>query len=244
MAIPSRITPLNYSADFRKSEDNPDNDVIPNSVIQSITMGVRTGDPQFGGIHALGYIQQFDFSQNRDSTPVYQIEPFPHQGSIAGNVLGSNYGFETSDYWPNELIEIIPGKSQPLSININRCTLYTNNLLSAMMYLNAAGTEDTEPPQATLPGLNEVATSQSDYNRYVSIIQQVRPLLIQQFFINPVTFKPIFGRQFEGVWITTMSEAVGDSAVNAPVIEQMKAVAARVRPINKFTDVNTGNLVE
>ena len=241
MAIPSRITPLNYSADFRKSEDNEDNNVIPNSVIQSITMGIRTGDPKFGGIHALGYIQKFDFQQTRDTKEVYQIEPFPYTGSIAENALGSNYGFEDSDYWPNELIEIIPGKSKPLDISIDRCTLYTNNLLSALMYLNSAGTEDTEPPQAVLPGLSSVATSQTDYNRYVSIIQQVRPLLIQQFFINPVTFKPIFGRQFEGVWITSMSEAVGDSQSNEPVIEQMKAVASRVRPINRFTN-NSGNL--
>lgn len=230
MAIPSRVVPINYSraSGFNKAMDTGTADFIPAAVVQSISMGIRVGDNHF----AIGYVHKFGWSATRDTKPVYQIEPFPN-GTFSDltSIAGSNPSFFDSSYWPGEVIEIIPGKVGEVELDLSRYVLYTSNLMQAIMAIEKAGTEETSADPPVVNPLAIGSLSSSLYNRYVSLIQQVRSFDLMQIYVNPVTGRAVFGRRFEGCWFTEIGEEIPESNENAPVLENAKAKATRIRPL-------------
>lgn len=230
MAIPSRIVPINYTSKFKQGDDTANYTGIPDSVIQSISMGIRFSDKYY----AIGYIQKFGWSSTRDAKELYQIEPFPNGTFDTGYTLDANSpSFLESDYWPGEVMEIVPSKLGAIDIDLGRYVLYRSNLLSILMQIERAGTDETE---ASLPGpavthpMDGNATI-TEYNKYVTLIQQVRPIQIYQIYINPITGKPIFGRHFVNCWLTNLGETIPEANANEPIMEDGKAKATRIRPL-------------
>jgi hypothetical protein len=230
MAIPSRVVPLNYSraSGFTKAQDDGTSNLIPASVIQSISMGIRVGTQKY----AIGYVHKFTWSATREVTEVYQIEPFPN-GTFSDltSIAGTNPSFRDSSYWPGEVVELIPGKVGAVELEISRYVLYTSNILQALSAIEKIGTEEID---AIPPTSNPLATgtlSTSNYNQYVSLIQQVRSFEIEQLYVNPVTGSAIFGRVFENCWLTDLGEEIPESNENKPILENAKAKAARIRPL-------------
>jgi hypothetical protein len=222
----SRVNPLNIAPGIA-----PDSAEYLKHVVQSITMCVRVGNNTEA---PLGYIQDFQWSIDRPATELYQIEAVPD-----GTFAGPNSGYSTNDglfystYWPGEVIEQIPGKQGSAKLSIKRCTLYGSNLLSALMQLQGAGTEENGAVGTELDQLSFDASQATNFAQYVSLIQQIRPVYIKQMFLNPVTGKLAFGRVFQECWITSMSEALPNASKNEAVIEDMKLQATRIRPMVK-----------
>ncbi|GAF84663.1 unnamed protein product, partial [marine sediment metagenome] len=75
----NRLLPLHIGEEVEAATDYKS----PHASIQSITMGIRIG----GAKYAIGYIQKFTFDMKRDTTPIYQIEPYP---DIRGDQVTGN----------------------------------------------------------------------------------------------------------------------------------------------------------
>lgn len=225
MADVSRVDPISISP----SETMTDN-AYKKHMIQTITMGVRVGETVNV---ALGGIQSFGWSQDRPVTELYQIEPIPDGTFTSAASIDSNSGLLSTKYWPGEVVELVPGKQGPAQLDISRTVFYGSNILSALMYIENAGTEEsgafaTSEASSFDPSNS---TDSQNFSQYVTLIQQVRPVFIKQIFINPIDGSLAYGRVFEDVWITSMSEETVDAESNKPLIESIKASATRIRPI-------------
>ena len=215
MAIASRVLPINYAASKSNLEGT-----IPKTAIQSITMAVRVGPNQY----AIGYVQEFGWSADRDVKTVHQIEPYPN-GTFNNQATLGGTEFHESLYWPGEPVEGIPGKIDGIHVTLNRYALYTSNLLAAMARLSGAGNYDE-----TIPTTNDAVNNTADVNKYVSLIQQVRPFDIYQMYVSPVTGQIVFGRIFEEGWFTKLGETIPSAETNEPILENGEMVFVRVRP--------------
>lgn len=220
--ITSRVNPINVNpgtlADSKKHLARP---------VQSTSVGIRVGDNVNVNI---GYIQKFNFDISRPSSEVYQIEPCVNGtfGYAMNDLIkdGAIPFFETK-YHPGEVIEVIPGKQGAAELSISRAVLYGSNLMSALMYIERAGTESIDEAEAAelYFGGNSM--------QYVSLIQQVRPIFIKQVIYNPISGKIIWGRVFQDVWIESWSEEMPDASKNEILVDSIKAKATRIRPLNK-----------
>jgi hypothetical protein len=226
MAIANRVLPINYAA----SRDNLAG-TIPKTAIQSVTMAVRTGPGQF----AVGYIQEFGWTADRDVKMVHQIEPYPN-GTFNNQATLGGTDFDQSMYWPGEPVEGIPGKIDGIPITFKRAVLYTSNMLAAFSRLNGAGNYNEN-----VPVTNDAVNDTANVNKYVSIIQQVRPIDIYQMFISPVTGQIVFGRVFEECWFTKITETIPAANANEEIVEDGELKAVRVRPYYTLTgEVSVG----
>ena len=225
MADISRVTPLSISP--RDSLDTTA-DMYKKHIVTHIQLGVRVG--QDVNI-ALGFIQGFNWSIDRPVTEVHQIEPIP-DGTFSSSVkIKSNDGLFNTKYYPGEVIELIPGKQGAVSIDISRCVLYGSNILSALMFIEKAGTEESKIGSAEASSFDPTdSTSSGSFAQYVTLIQQVRPVYIKQIILNPVSGEVAYGRVFEDVWIESMSEEQVTADKNEPLVESIKAKATRIRP--------------
>lgn len=219
MALANRVLPINYAA----SRDNL-NGSVPKTAIQSITMAVRVGPSQM----AIGYIQEFGWSADRDVKMLHQIEPYPN-GTFNNQATLGGVDFFDSLYWPGEPVEGVPGKVDGITVTLKRYALYTSNLLAALTRLCGAGTED-----ADIPVTNDAVNNTSDVNRYVTLIQQVRPIDIYQMYISPVTGAIVFGRKFEECWFTKLGETIPAAETNEPILEDGEMKATRLRPYSSI----------
>lgn len=218
----SRIFPLNWATGAGNTRDDADTAAIPKAAIQSITMAVRVG---WGQEYAIGYIQEFNWSMRREAQVLHQIEPYPN-GTFGDVVSLATAKFGQTYYWPGEPIETIPGKVGGVEVTLNKYALYSCNLLRSLLVCDAAGTE-----HATLPTNNsEIHYSGSGQNEYVSLIQQVRPVFIYQYFISPNTGEKIFGRVFEEGWFTDIGEEIPQADRNGPILERGRLLVTRLRP--------------
>jgi len=227
MALANRVLPINYAA-----STNNLNGTIPKTAIQSITMAIRIGPKQ----HAIGYIQEFSWTADRDVKMLHQIEPYPNGTFDGSAVLESD--FFTSGYWPGEPVEGVPGKIDGIKVTLKRYALYTSNLLAALTRLSGAGTED-----ADIPVDNASVNNTEDVNKYVSLIQQVRPIDIYQMYVSPTNGAIVFGRKFEECWFTSLGEEIPAAETNEPIMENGELTATRVRPyfnLTGETQVNEG----
>ena len=215
MAIASRVLPINYAASRSNLEGT-----IPKTAIQSITMAIRVGPNQM----AIGYIQEFSWSADRDVKMLHQIEPYPN-GTFNNQAKLGDVEFHQSLYWPGEPVEGVPGKIDGISLTIKRYALYTSNLLAALSRIGGAGNYDSD-----IPVTNDVVNNTQDVNKYVSLIQQVRPLDIYQMYVSPVTGQIIFGRIFEECWFSSLGEEIPTAETNEPIMENGEMKAVRVRP--------------
>lgn len=219
-----RVLSMNYGAGAIHNDSAIPN--VPKTVIQSVTMAVRIGNGQY----AIGYVHEFNFKMDRDAKPVYQIEPYPN-GTFAAGLLDydSVSNFLDSTYWPSEVIEVIPGKVGPVTLTLNRYALYSSNLLASTLRIENAGTEsgvDGEPEEFA----GDINLNGTVANRYVSLVQQIRPIDIHQIYISPKTGKPIFGRTFQECWFTSLGETIPTSEENGPILENGELMVTRVRP--------------
>lgn len=212
MALPNRVLPLN---------NRFANDAIPKAAIQSITMAVRVGPQKF----AVGYIQEFGWSADRDVKPLHQMEPYP-DGTFDGSATLSGHTFGQTMYWPGEPVEVVPGKISVITLTLKRYVLYTSNLLAAMCRIHSAGTEDTD----VLPTDNATVNDVTAVNQYVTLIQQVRPLEVYQMYISPTTGRVVFGRKFEECWFTKIGETIPNAEANEPILEEGELKCSRIRP--------------
>ena len=208
----------------------------PHAAIQSITMGVRFGS----GKYAIGYIHKFSFEMKRDNKTIWQVEPYPNilgddaAASLIPTGTFPNQVFsENTSYWPGEAIEVIPGKMGVIDITLDRYSVYTANLMAAMMRSTGAGVYDATP-QA--PHVTESAEWSINY---VSILQQVRPFDIYQIFVSPVTGTVVWGRKFGGCWFTSIGETTPESDKNEPILENGKIQATYLRPLTTDGSLST-----
>jgi hypothetical protein len=215
MAFASRVLPLNYTSTREQNDKG-----IPKAAIQSITMAIRIGDNQY----AIGYIQEFGWDAPRDVKAIHQMEPYPN-GTFGENSDLGAINFFDSTYWPGEPIEVIPGKINEITLTLKRYALYTSNLLAACMRLTGSGTEDNAAPARNVDVNNVV-----DPNKYVTLIQQVRPFDIYQMYINPIDGKVVFGRKFEEAWFSKIGETIPNAETNEAILEEGEMKAARIRP--------------
>jgi len=228
MTVANRILPLNYAT----TRDNVNN-AVPRVALQSITMAIRVGPNQF----AIGYIQEFGWSADRDIKMLHQIEPYPN-GTFDNTASFADADFYTSAYWPGEPIEGVPGKIDGIKVTLKRYALYSSNLLAALSRLCGAGTEDDQ-----IPTTNDAVNDVNELNKYVTLIQQVRPIDIYQMYINPTNGAPVFGRKFEECWFTSLGETLPNAETNEPVLEEGEMTATRIRPfgsINGEVAINEG----
>jgi len=232
----SRLLPIHQSPAW----SDPTTVNVPHSAIQSITMGIRVGGQKF----ALGYIHKFSFDMKRDNKPIYQIEPYPDifgdatatPSGISGNQFDDGIFNEETGYWPGEAIEIIPGKMGVIEIKLNRYSLYTGNLMSAMMRATGSGVYENSTQLS--PNIADTeATDKALY--YISILQQVRPFDIYQIFVSPITGGALWGRKFGGCWFSTIGEEAPDSDKNEPIIENGTVQATYVRPLTSSLQKQT-----
>jgi hypothetical protein len=225
----SRLLPIHRTPAWSTAESDIK---VPHSAIQSITMGIRVGTQKY----AIGYIHKFSFDMKRDNKPIYQIEPYPDifgDTATASGVSGVGFGSaafnEETAYWPGEAIEIIPGKMGVIEIKLNRYSLYTGNLMSAMMRATGSGVYE-EPNTQLAPNISDIeSTNTAMY--YVSILQEVRPFEIFQVFVNPLDGAVLWGRKFGGCWFSTIGEEAPDSDKNEPMIENGTVQATYIRPL-------------
>jgi hypothetical protein len=205
-----------------------DNALSPHSTIQSITMGIRIGDQKY----AIGYIHKFDFTMKREAKPFYQIEPYPDVIGDDNAAAGINSRFTTAEfnedtkYWPGEALEIVPGKMGTIDITLNRYSLYTANLMAAMLRATGGGVYDSVD---AAPNLRE---ADNPVIKYVNILQQVRPFDIYQIFVSPITGSVLWGRKFGGCWFTDVGEVTPESDKNEPIVENGKIQATNIRPLS------------
>ena len=224
---PNRILPLH----------NMNNDAkTPHAAIQSITMGVRVGSQKY----AIGYIQKFSFDMKRDAKAIWQIEPYLDVLGMGETGMGVGSSFsgvefnEETKYYPGEAIEVIPGKMSPLTLKLSRYSLYTGNLLSAMMRATGAGVYDSTP---AIPNMAETSSAADAAIKYVNILQQSRPFEIFQIFVSPLTGSVLWGRKFGGCWFTSIGEVTPDAEKNEPIIEDGEIQATYVRPLSSSLNV-------
>lgn len=218
----ARIFPINRKNAAGNVDDNSFR--VPKAAMQSITMSLRFGVKDM----AIGYIQSFNWTQERAATPYHQIEAYPN-GTFGGGSIATA-DFMTSQYWPGEVCEVVPGKVGPININLSKIAFYSSNLLRSLLTINSAGTEEKAPYLP--PTDNNVIhyDSADGQNNYVTAIQQVRPIYIKQMFISPITGTVVFGRTFEECWFTNISEQIPEAGTNAAVIETATLMATRIRP--------------
>jgi hypothetical protein len=221
MAITNRVLPI--------SNKNA-NSSIPKAAIQSITMAIRVGSGKF----AIGYVNEFGWDATRDVKSIHQIEPYPDGTFDNSKTLAHSFG--STNYWPGEPVEVIPGKVDVVTITLKRYVLYTSNLLAACMRLEAAGTEEGDSKKATL---NSEVNNVTSVNKYVSLIQQVRPIELYQMYISPTTGQVVFGRRFEECWFTKIAETIPTGENNEAILEDGELKCARIRPYSNMQAVGT-----
>jgi hypothetical protein len=219
MALANRVLPI--------SNKNA-NSSIPKAAIQSITMAIRVGSNKF----SIGYINEFGWDATRDVKSIHQIEPYP-DGTF-DNQANLTSAFGSTSYWPGEPVEVIPGKVDVVTITLKRYVLYTSNLLAACMRLEAAGTESVSATKSTL---NTDVNDVTNVNKYVSLIQQVRPIELYQMYISPTTGQVVFGRKFEECWFTKIAETIPTGENNEAILEDGELKCARIRPYSNMTAV-------
>ena len=225
MADVSRVTPLSISP---RDSFSTTAEMYKRHIVTHIQLGVRIGqDVNL----ALGFIQGLNWDIDRPITEVHQIEPIP-DGTFSNMVsIKRNPGLFNTKYYPGEVIELIPGKQGAASITISRCVLYGSNIMSALMYIEKAGTEEPSIGSAEAASFDPMDPASSvSFAQYVTLIQQVRPVFIKQIILNPVNGVVAYGRVFEDVWIESMSEEQVAAEENKPLIETIKAKATRIRP--------------
>ena len=200
----------------------------PHATIQSITMGIRIGTQKY----AIGFVHKFTFDMKRDNKTIYQIEPYPDvlgddavPSGITSVFTSAEFNEDTT-YWPGEPVEVIPGKMGVIEITLDRYSLYTANLLAAVLRATGGGVYDST---ASPPHLQESA---EPVIKYVNILQQVRPFDIYQIFVSPISGAVLWGRKFGGCWFSSVGETTPESDKNEPVLENGKVQATYIRPLS------------
>ncbi len=222
-----RVLPINRA---KGTGGYNEGDLYPRAAQQSVTMGIRVANTQY----AIGYVQEFNWSMDRDNKVLHQIEPFPNGTFGAGSF---DVNFPDANYWPGEPIEIVPGKVGGIKIVLKRYALYTSNLLASVFRVQekvdgAPVGNIVEDVAGMTDPVNMNGTSP---NNYVSLIQQVRPVDIYQIYYSPYDGTMIFGRKFEECWFTSIGEDAGTAEDNVPILDNGELIATRVRPYNKST---------
>ena len=222
----SRLLPLSSTDPTAKT---------PHSTIQSITMGIRIGSKQY----AIGMIHKFSFKQSRDAKQIYQIEPYMDViGDSPSNAPGaglkgsfSDTVFdETTKYFPGEAIEVIPGKQGAIELTLDRYSLYTSNMIAAVMRATGGGVYGEG---ALIGGIApNLDTTETTIIKYVNILQQVRPFDLYQIFVSPLSGGVLWGRKFGGCWFKDVGEESPDSDKNEPIMEKATMLCTYIRPLS------------
>jgi hypothetical protein len=219
----ARIFPINWRTGAGGTIS--DADTMPRAAMQSITMSLRFGQHDM----AIGYVQNFNWSMERQATPYHQIEAYPDGTFGGGNLATAEFG--TSYYWPGEPVEVIPGKVGGIQITLGKIAFYSANMLRTLLTIHGAGTASQNGDTGLTAGQQDLIHYTGPLqNEYVSAIQQVRPIYIHQIFLSPTTGVPVFGRTFQECWFTNIAEVIPDAATNGAIIENATLLATRMRP--------------
>lgn len=178
----------------------------------TITMGVRVG-PTFKSI---GYIQELDRSHKRTNTHLKQLEPYPN-GTFGGS--GADVNFNDSEYFPGETVEVAPGVLGDETITVKRAVLFTSTMFEAFMRAGGGGVNEDGIPAADINNLD---------NRYVSLLQQTRPIDIVEMYISPIDGKVIWGVRYEDCWFQDLSRNVS-AGKESTIIESSILDVTRTR---------------
>lgn len=165
-----------------------------------ITMGIRIGDQN----KTVGYIQELDRTHSRTNTHLKQIEPFPN-GTFGGK--SGAMDFNNSSYFPGETVEVVPGILGEEMIKINRVALLTSTMFEAFMRAGGGGTKEDGTPS----NVNNVEQT----SRYVSLLQQIRPIDVFELYISPIDYTVVWGIKYEECWFKSMNRTVrvNDSSI-------------------------------
>jgi hypothetical protein len=178
----------------------------------TITMGVRVG-PNFKSI---GYIQELDRAHKRVNTHLKQLEPFVN-GTFGGS--STNVNFNDTEYFPGETVEVAPGVLDNETITVKRAVLFTSTMFEAFMRAGGGGVNEDGIPAADINGLD---------NRYVSLLQQTRPIDVVEMYVSPIDGKIIWGVRYEDCWFADLSRNV-TSKGDATIIESSTLDVTRTR---------------
>jgi hypothetical protein len=177
-----------------------------------ITMGVRVGDQ----VKTVGYIQELDRVHTRKNTHIKQLEPYVN-GTFGGN--SGDIDFNKSEYFPGETVEVAPGPLDEETVKITRTTLVTSTMFEAFMRAGGGGSLQ----DGAVSDVNDVTQT----NRYVSLLQQVRPIDIYEMYISPIDKTVIWGLKYEDCWFRDMARTVKIN--EAVIIENATLDVTRTR---------------
>jgi hypothetical protein len=222
MTVANRILPINWATAGEDVRAIDGTGAVPKAAIQTITMSMRFGH---GKNYAIGYIKKFTWTASRDKQVLHQIEAYP-DGTFGGAPAFGSSNFPSSKYWPGEPVEVVPGKMGAIEITLDRYALYSSNLLRALLLSDNAGTEGE-----TVTNNGDIHYAGDGQNKYVSLIQQTRPIEITQQFVSPLNGRIIFGRVFEECWFTDIGEEIAEAEKNEAVVENGKLTCTRMRPL-------------
>lgn len=170
-----------------------------NSALPVLSLGVRAGDREL----ALGYIKQITRSHERRNEAVLQLEPYAGTLFPEGSGDNSAAQFQTSEYFPGERAEVVPGPVTTEQVALQRTTLYTSTLFEAVVRANGAGINNIDEDL----GVNEL-TSGSKSLRYMNVLQQVRPVDIYEIYVSPLDGGILWGVKYLDCWFNNMNRSV------------------------------------
>jgi len=181
------------------------------NALHILTIGVRVGEQQ----KAIGYVTRIERTHARTNTHLKQLEPFPN-GTFASG-LDSNFGgdvfekYPKSMYFPGETVEVAPGILEDETVRIARYVLYTSTLFEAFVRANM-GQE-----------VNDTSV------RLVSLLQQVKPVELFEFWLSPYDGKILYGIHYQECWFRNMGHTV-ETGRDAVISEDAELDVTRTRP--------------
>ncbi len=178
-----------------------------------ITLAIRGG---LMGDKVIGYVTGITRTHTRTVERLHQLEPFSTEAG----------GFQTlaktgNDYFPGEAIELVPGILGEETVALTRYALYTSTLFEAFMRAGGAGDANNQTPvDVNNPELE---------SRYTSLLQQVRPVNVYEYYVSPITKKVLWGIIYYDGWFTDMGRriTVGTDTV---IMEEATIAITRSRP--------------
>jgi len=182
------------------------------SALHILTIGVRVGEEQ----KAIGYVSKIDRKHSRNVTRLHQLEPFAN-GTFANSLQESKFGEEatlvypTSEYFPGEAIEVVPGILNEETVSLTRYILYTSTLFEAFVRANSR------------KDVNDTSL------RLVSLLEQVKPVELFEFWLSPINGNIIYGIHYIDCWFTEMGHTV-EIGRESVVAEDGTLAVTKTRP--------------
>lgn len=211
------ILPISKAAAREASSAEFTAATTPGIALPSISLAMRFGPTN----KAIGYINQFARTHTRSLVHLKQLEPYPNGTfSSAASSMNFNTDYGTSQYFPGETVEVVPGPLGDESITLQRYALYTSMLFEAVVRADGADIARTD---YTTKNINDIASG-----RLVSLLQQTKACLVLEIYVSPIDGSTIYGVQYIDCWFSDMGRTVAQGTNF--IQESGKLEVTRTRP--------------